>query len=424
MGGLTVVQSGALAQVTIDYKPTLPQDYDLGRNISVLERQRPEYDALGIRSGGMSLYPRMEIGGVVNSNVYSSGNDNQKDVYLLLAPSMDARSDWSRHAVRLYASSNVRRYASQTILNREEWQLAGLGRVDIGDGASVTGELQGSQRREEPFSSQIAASLAALSTYQTRFAALRAQRRVGRTRFLLAGDTSRLRFDDLEFGNGERQSQKDRNRKIRNLTGQAEYALSPGLIAFAQGTYIDIDYERALLNGDPNRNSHGWRGLVGFNMDLAGFLRGTFGIGYGRRNYRAGIYEDAGGLNIQGELTYFYSPQTDVSLQVRRDLEDALITGRGAFFDTAVVLKINHELKSNILLDGRIAYQNQDYVQSSFGFNAVTGGVGLSYLLNSSLRLRGYADYGHRISPAASGVASMKTKVDQASVGLSLIIQR
>ena len=36
--------------------------YDRGANVSVRQRPRPEYDALGIHTGGFMVYPKMNVG--------------------------------------------------------------------------------------------------------------------------------------------------------------------------------------------------------------------------------------------------------------------------------------------------------------------------------------------------------------------------
>lgn len=433
LGAMLIAASGGIgagaadAQITSIVRPVIPVDYDQGRNVSVEERARPDYDPLGIRSGGILILPRIDFSTVAATNVYVSSVSSVNDVYFIAAPSIAARSDWSRHAVQMSASGAFRRYADETVLNRDEWNLRALGRLDVQDTMNLTGEVQSALIREEPFSSQLAAPLAALSTYRRDFASARFERRFGRTRFIAAGDYTDLRFQPLEFRDDTRQSQSDRNRNIVNITGQGEYALSPGLILFGQGTYSDIDYDRLLNNGDRNRDSHGWRGLVGFNADLSAFLRGTMAIGYTRRDYDAPLYADVGGFSAQGELTYFYSKQTDFTLEVRRVLDDALIAGSGAFFDSAATIRVNHELLQNVLLEGRVTYQNQDYVGSDLNFDIARVGGHVEYLVNNLFRIRVSADYGHRTSPAATLLGQTvngSTKINQFNTGISLIIQR
>jgi hypothetical protein len=417
----------AQAQVSTVVRPVVAADYNQDRNVSVEERARPDYDALGIRSGGMLILPRLDLGTVVADNVYASPTDRTGDVYFVAAPSVSARSDWSRHALQLSAGGAFRRYANQPVLNREEWNLRALGRLDILDSMSLTGEGQAALIREEPFSSQLSAPLAALSTYRRDFLSTKFERQVGRTRLIATADYTDLRFRPLEFRNGVIQSQADRNRQIVNVQGQGEYALSPGFVVFGQGTYTDINYDRTLLNGNPNRDSGGWRAQAGFNADISAFFRGTLAVGYAQRNYKSPIYANVGGLSAQGELTYFLSRNTDITLELHRQLDDAVIVGNGAFFDSAVALRVNHELFSNVLLEGNVAYQNQDYANSNLSYDIVRVGGHADYLINNRFRVRFSTDYGYRTSPLSTTVGQGligSAKIEQFNAGLSLIIQR
>ncbi len=118
------------------------------------------------------------------------------------------------------------------------------------------------------------------------------------------------------------------------------------------------------------------------------FFRGTLAVGYAQRNYKSPIYANVGGLSAQGELTYFLSRNTDITLELHRQLDDAVIVGNGAFFDSAVALRVNHELFSNVLLEGNVAYQNQDYANSNLSYDIVRVGGHADYLINNRFRVR------------------------------------
>ena len=59
MVGATLAGGQAMAQVQVGLAPFAPyQAYDRGRNINVLTRDRPEYDAIGLRNGPILTFPK------------------------------------------------------------------------------------------------------------------------------------------------------------------------------------------------------------------------------------------------------------------------------------------------------------------------------------------------------------------------------
>ncbi len=52
----------------------IPFEYSRERNISVTDRARPEYNAIGIPAGGFTILPNVDISPGFTDNVYSRQN--------------------------------------------------------------------------------------------------------------------------------------------------------------------------------------------------------------------------------------------------------------------------------------------------------------------------------------------------------------
>lgn len=405
---------------TVLVDPAIPPDYDRGRNVGVTERPRPDYDALGIRSGGFLIYPRLDLTMGVSDNVYATASNRFFDGFGIVAPSVRVTSDWSRNQLLASAGGRFRRDLSTTPVDSDEWNLNALGRLDIGAASSLTVEGQAAQVQEEPFSGSTDAAVAALSRYRRAYLSGRGVYRIGRTRLIGAIDTSTYTFDPVTLTSGENFSQADRDRQITRATGQGEYALSPSTILYGQVTYSTIDYDRALLNGQPNRDSTGWRALAGINLDISGFLRGTIGVGYGSRNYQSNVYKNIGGLSVEGQLEYFYSDMTNVTLTFGRTIEDATLASTGAFFNSRVGLRLDHEFRANILGYVGANYLSQDYIGSDEANHIYRARAGGSYLISRSARILLDTSYSRRDQ---KGVL-LPTTIDEFRAGLTLSLQR
>src|SRR5579872_3587188 len=64
----------------------LPQFYGRGKNVSVMERPRPDYEAIGVILGGFTVYPKIEIDGTASSNLLATDAHPKSDVGVIVNP--------------------------------------------------------------------------------------------------------------------------------------------------------------------------------------------------------------------------------------------------------------------------------------------------------------------------------------------------
>ena len=65
------------------------------RDVSVLDRPHPEYDALGVRQGGFLIFPKLETSLDGDDNIYGTTRGKASDGIFEAKGSVDARSQWS-----------------------------------------------------------------------------------------------------------------------------------------------------------------------------------------------------------------------------------------------------------------------------------------------------------------------------------------
>lgn len=419
MGALGAVPAAAQDNSTL-VQPTVPVDYDRGRNVSVMQRQRPDYDPLGIRRGSVLIYPRIDLGLGGSDNVFLSSSDKRADGYAAFSPSVRAETDWSRHEVSLTAGGRFRRYFDNPRRNIDEWNVGGLGRLDLGSTFAVTAQGQAARTQEDPFNGATDANVAALSRYRRNLAGIKGEYRQGHVRAMLSYDFQNFNFAPIALGNGTSISQANRDRSLNRVAGQLEYAFSPSLATYGQLSYIKTDYSTPISPGVPNRDSDGYRAIVGFSLDVSGFYRGVVGIGYTRRDFISPLYKDVGGLSAEAQLEYFPSDLTTFTLNMRRTIEDSNIGILSAYFDNRVSLKVDHELRRNVIVSLGGEYAKQDYIGVSTLDDIWRVRGGARYLVSRMVSIQGDLSYGNR---RRSGVANGFTINETAGI-VSLILQR
>lgn len=410
----------ALAQEsTIIIPRPVELDYDRGRNESVTQRPRPDYEPLGVRSGGIVIYPRIETGAGFTDNVFLAETDGQSDGYVAFNPSVRAQSDWSRHALQLSAGGRFRRYFDATARNENGYFARGLGRADLGEVLSFTLEGQAGKIYESPFTSGTDAALAGISSYDYNQVGARAALTLNRDRFTLGYSRSEYDFNAIEIGAGTIIDQSDRDRVVHSIAGQVEHAISPDTAVFGQVSYTRTEYDRPLLSGESNRDSDGYRVLGGMNLDLSAFLRGSVGIGYTWRKYEAPIFPDVDGFSAEATIEYFPSQLTTLTFGARRVLEDSNFASIGAYFDNRASVRIDHELLRNLLLDASVSYAHQNYVASPRKNDVLQTKAGARYLISRMFEAGVDAVYSDR---DRSG-PDYEGQLDEFRVAASLILK-
>lgn len=395
-----LVPGHALAQsdTTVLVAPALPDDFDRGRNISVLQRSRPDYDPTGIPVGGFNVLPEVSLSAGYSSNIYYAGSDEAGDGYVEVAPSVRVNSDWSRHSLQFRAGTQVDRYFSNALRNQTPWNTGVVGGIDVSDSLRFIPEFQAARLFESPFTSDTTGGIGVLSSYLQLYGGMRAEYSSGQVKLVASVDDGDYTFSDVTLPNGGLVDQAGRDRNILRTTGQAQYAFTPSVSTYGQFTFSQISYHHDLLGGIANRDSQGYQFIGGLNFDLSGLLRGTIGVGLTHRDFDSPLYRNVTGFSAQAKLEYFPSELTTFTLEASRVLTDASVSGPSVYFDTRGGLRVDHELRRNILLNLGALYSHISYIDSSLSADIyrITGGG--TYLVSNTLNLNLAAGFTRRTS--------------------------
>ena len=136
-----------------------------------------------------------------------------------------------------------------------------------------------------------------------------------------------------------------------------------------------------------DRDSEGSSYLVGINTDLSNLIRGELIVGYLQQDYDDPALKDAKGLALEGNIEYFATPLTTVTLGARRRVEETLTTGASSYMATAANVRIDHELRRNILLTAGVGMLNRNFQGMSRDDDLLQADAGARFLLNRRMEL-------------------------------------
>lgn len=397
------------------------QDYNRSRNVSVLERQRDDYDALGVRAGGFTLFPRLETRAVYSSNVYATDVNEQSDVFLAIEPSVEARSNWGRHQLNADAGLRVRKYNDITTDDQTGWFTRAQGRLDVHGESYFTGLVEAERLYEDRGAADFPGAAAKPLPIDLLGASLRGVAQLNRVRLSAGAGIRELDFDNVPTISGGVLDTRGRDRTQATGDIKVEWAISPDSAAFVQVAQTSIDYKAALGVIGAQRDSEETQVLAGANFDLAALLRGEVGVGYVTREYDA--FGSVDGLAIRGKIEYFPTRLTNLTLTMSRSVEDSQSfggVGAGGYFVTAGGVRIDHELQRNILLNAQANYETQEFSGVDREDKVYSVSVGGTYLVNRTVGLN--ANLGH-IARNSEGLNRYRD-FDETRASIGVVLQR
>lgn len=383
MGAQRILLTGAgavLAVGAITGSAQAQIAYDRDHNVSVQQRAEKEHAAAGIGLGGFLLYPELSVGLQYNDNIYAAPDTPpsvETDDFIWLADtSVRLASQWSRHAMNFFGGVTTRTFADNGDDTTFDWRMGADGRFDIVRDLYVTGGAAFGQASESRFSGNGPAALTGPIDYD--FSEVNAQ---------LVRDVNRIRaavgfsYGKYDFKDGRLNpsiitpnpifEQDDRDNETLELRGRVDFAVSPDTALFGQVAHRtrDYDLDGGFTNNDPvngvpvlDRDSKGWRYLLGANFDLTNVVRGEVAVGYQTNEYDSPIYDDVDGFAAYGEVNWFVTQITTATFNAARETVESGVTGAAGVERTSIGARVDHELRRDIILTGGLRYVQDDFI--------------------------------------------------------------
>jgi hypothetical protein len=109
---------------------------------------------------------------------------------------------------------------------------------------------------------------------------------------------------------------------------------------------------------------------------------------------------------LRGNLYYFPTQLTTVTLSGSRTVIDSDVIGEGGYLSSNYVLQVDHELFRNIILTASASIGNDDYQGVDRVDNRLIGSFGATYLITRTLALNlNYSHYNQLSSGLARGTS-------------------
>lgn len=375
--------------------------------VSVAEKARPEYDAKGLPVGGFIVLPRLRLGFAYDTNVFAEDDSKESDGIGFLDTTVDVNSDWSRHALNFQAFSQSRFFFNEDEDNTE-YGFGGDGRFDVRKFTPLTYRGGWSERREKRASIDAPGAAADPVSFNVIDGGIGIKHRFNRVRVGVDYDIERSDYDDVAANGGGIIDQDFRDRKSWRVVPQVGYEISPGYTAFVRGEYNKTNYDLERddpglimsAGGNVDRDNSGWTVEGGVSFELTSVLSGDLSAGYLKTNFQDPMILDISGYTVGSSLLWSPTSLTSVQLNIDRATQGATTINTGGRLTTDVGIKVDHELRRNIILTGQVAYSRAQFEEVGFSRTDNTYSIGgaARYLVNRYAYVQVGGEYGWRDS--------------------------
>ncbi|MGR4865410.1 outer membrane beta-barrel protein [Caulobacter sp. LARHSG274] len=385
---------------------SMAQDYSRGRNVSVTQRERPEYDPIGIHAGGFTLLPKVELSGQSISNAFDTSSHEQSDAALIFAPSVLARSNWGRHAMQVQANLAFRRNKDFSENDQTAGSIQALGRIDVYGQSYITILADAARAYDERSSSGFPRNAADLPKYDALGVGVRGVYESGRIRTSGGIETRSLDYGFINSVSGPRLDLNGRDVGITKLTGRVEYGVNPDAAVFTEFVYTISNYDHSGGIYGPSRDSKEASGLIGANFDITRLARGEVGFGYIKREYDSPSYNSIPGVTARAKIEYLPTQLLTLTFDAKRAVIDSVDLTSGGFFSTSAGVMADYELRRNLLVNAKVGYTKEDYRGIDRSDEITEIGVGGRYLVNRTVSIEAKISRYDRESSGANAYRS------------------
>lgn len=362
-------------------------DFARDRDLGVLDRPRPEYDAIGIPLDTFLLYPRLNIIGGYDDNIYAVQTGAVGDGIVQLQPSLMLKSQWSQNELDLALHSSINRYFDHTLEDTNDYGASVNGRLDVLAStklnASASYDLE-TEAREAESATRNTISPVQFGLWQSQISG---SRQFDRLQVSLTGTWDSFNYLDGLDDTGAVVDEHFRNVEDLGETLRADYAISPDTAVFVSGNLNQHAYSLqppAVLN---DFNSHGYEVLGGVNFQITSLVTGEVGAGYFVQDFPHVGGENLGSFAIHGSVQWFPSELTTVTVKVDRLVQDSDIENSAGYVTTGGSAEVDEEVRYNVILTGLLSYNNDTYQGIDRDDERWTAGVGAKYLMTRELGL-------------------------------------
>ncbi|RGP41260.1 hypothetical protein BPTFM16_01556 [Altererythrobacter insulae] len=312
----------------------------------------------GIRiSPSLIAYPQATAEVSYDSNVFNFSEDEIDDVIASVRPRLVVRSDLSRHAFRLEAGAELRRYLDTTEENSEQFRLSAETLLELGSNIDVetTGAyLRGIERRgttgDTFFSDKPV-------VFHDKIAGIQVSREGNKLALTAEANTRKRDYDNATL-NGALIDLSFRDVQINRALLRADFSASERTDIFAEISVNEIDYENAIV---PDRDSSGYEVLLGVKREVSSLVEVEAGVGFIKQNFDQAGVDAVEGFSFRLTAAWTPKPEWRLTATASRNVDPSQIQDSPAIITSDFRIGVQRAVGDRVLLESDVRYTEEDF---------------------------------------------------------------
>ena len=372
------------------------------------------YEPLGLRLGPLRLVTTVEqsIGTTSNAEFTPNGRGS---AFSETRFGLSATSDLPLHELRGSITGAYRKFF-EDVEDLPTLDAEGAFRYDVQRGTSITFGGNWSVRSESATDDSLlglSRTPTARPLVQAGAAFVEAERAGGRVFGRLRGSIGRELYEDIEFTDGTRLSQGDREATVFEAALRLGYRHTEALQPFVETELGYRLHDEELDRNGQNRDATRFALRAGVQVDLNEKLTGSAAVGIEGIVYESAAFDDTLGPSIAARLDWSPNRLTQIGLIAETLFDDSVTAGLGGSLDYRFGVELNRQLRDNLALFGTLSLNLGDPggAQEETTYAAEAG---LAWNINRALALTGRVSH----SRVESALANADYDVTSASIGL------
>lgn len=348
----------------------------------------------GVRlSPTMVLHANVEATDDYDSNIYNIENNKTSDAIAIIKPLAVISSDWSRHSLALQASGEIRRYADNGSENSEQYDLRGLGSLDLGERMHFSAEGGYASLIEPRGTVGDTLFTDRPIEFNKSYVGAELSRTGGILELIVGGTITKLNYSN-SMKNGVPIDLGFRDVVVREGSIRTNYRLSPKVSAYVQVNGNQVDYSQNL----GPRNSSGYAVFGGLHYEISRLVDIEGAVGYLRQNFDDPLAKSANGLTFQLNASWTPTPMWKITGVGKRSVEPSPLPTLPAIIHTDFELKAQRAVSDKVLVEAGGAYVIDDFREVNRKERRFISDVAVSYRVSENVLASVHGGYRTRSS--------------------------
>jgi len=350
----------------------------------------------GIALGSFILYPEAQLTGYYDDNIFATKTSRVDDYVTVFGPHVFLVSNWEQHRLEFEAHTDIVRFAENERENTEDFWFAGEGRYDISKATNLFGGLLFGRFHEDRESPEDVNGLEP-TVYSEARAFAGASHTVGDFTGRFGATWERSRFDDTPTSTFTINN-SDRDREHITVGGRLTYRIDDTYRAYGDATGDLRNYRTTVDDNGFDRDSDGFKAVVGAQFIRRGVADGGAYVGFMRQSYDDAALERISAAAFGANVRWRFLPSTVVSAWADRTIEDTTLFGSPGYIYTSTGLTLEHDVTSRLRAVARASYALSDFSGVARSDDEYDTSAGLRFDVTGNVYLAGDYRYQKRIS--------------------------